>query len=114
MKVIVKRRRVTRQYVAGDLVWNDVVIANTLEAAEGCLPRGTEMPLSISLFTRGNGVYGKQDSLIRVGERETGLPDVVLRSRRAYTRLRNLINQHRHRKGKKKHKRSERILLEIR
>lgn len=89
-------------------MWNDEVIGNTLETAEGCMPRGTTMPLSIRLFTRGNGVYGKQDSLIRVGEREAGLPDVLLRSRGVYDRLRNLINQYRHRNN------DEVIMLEIR
>lgn len=113
MKVIVKRRKVTKQYIAGDLIWNDEVIGNTLEAAEGCLPRGTEMPLRIGLFTHGNGVYGKQDSLIRVGEREEGLPDVLLRSRDVYDRLRNNINQYRHRKDKHKKKKSDVIMLVI-
>lgn len=101
MKVVVKRRKVTKQYAAGDLLWNEEVIGNTLEAAEDCLPRGTTMPLSIALFAHGNGVYGKHDSLIRVGEREKGLPDVLLRSRDVYDRLRNHINQHRHRNKKK-------------
>lgn len=114
MKVVVKRRKVTKQYVAGDLLWNDEVIGNTLEAGDGCLPRGTVMPLSIELFAHGNGVYGKQDSLIRVGEREEGLPDVLLRSRDVYDRLRNSINQYRHRKGKKKRrKKTGEIMLVI-
>lgn len=111
MKVVVKRRKVTKQYIAGDLLWNEEVIGNTLEAADGCLPRGTEMPLSIGLFTHGNGVYGKHDNLIRVGEREEGLPDVLLRSRPVYDRLRNSINQYRHRKDKKKKKKESLMLI---
>lgn len=107
VKIVVKRRKVTKQYAAGDLLWNDEVIGNTLEAAEDCLPRWTMMPLSIALFTHGNGVYGKHDSRIRVGERREGLPDVLLKSREVYNRLRKHINQQHHRNKK------EQIMLVI-